>query len=175
MRGVRAVMTCALALLAGAGAAFAYNRVPDPGAPWPTNVDPPRATAMGGAHAAIATGNDALSVNPAGLSQGHRYHLELDGLYDSRYPAQAVLASLVDSVSSPVATGLMWSRWASGQPSGRGEGWSVGFGYSGAVGQNLSLGGRAKCARVDCSDGHGHRRAEEFCSLPARATSQLVS
>src|SRR5207237_4224071 len=97
-------MRCVLALLLGAGAAFADNRVQDPGAPWPTNVDPPRATAMGGAHAAIATGNDALSVNPAGLSQGHRYHLELEGLFDSRYSAQADLASLVDYVTSHVST-----------------------------------------------------------------------
>src|SRR5919201_5056414 len=138
-------MRCALARLLGAGAALADNRVQDPGAPWPTSVDPPRATSMGGAHAAIASGNDALSVNPAGLAHGRRYHFELDGLYDSRYPAQAVLASLVDSVSTSVATGLLWSRWASGQPSGRGEGWSVGFGYSGAIGQNLFLGGGGKC------------------------------
>src|SRR5207248_5272333 len=140
-------MRCALALLLGAGAAFADNRVQDPGAPWPTSVDTPRATAMGGAHAAIATGNDALAVNPAGLAQSRRYHFELDGLYDSRYPAQAVLASLVDSASGPVASGLLWSRWASGQPSGRGEGWSVGFGYSGAIAQNLFLGGETKFLR----------------------------
>jgi len=161
-------MRCVLALLLGAGAAFADNRVQDPGAPWPTNVDPPRATAMGGAHAAIATGNDALSVNPAGLSQGHRYHLELDGLYDSRYPAQAVLASLVDSVSSPVATGLMWSRWASGQPSGRGEGWSVGFGYSGAVGQNLFFGGETKFLRFHTPDGLVQKWAQDVGLLARR-------
>src|SRR5437762_14362420 len=98
-------MRCVLALLLGAGAAFADNRVQDPGAPWPTNVDPPRATAMGGAHAAIATGNDALSVTPAGPSQGHRYHLDLARLYDSRYPAQAVLARLAASVASAAADG----------------------------------------------------------------------
>src|SRR5205085_1473209 len=128
----------------------------------------PRPAAMGGANAAIATGNDALSVNPPGLTQGHRYHLELDGLYDSRYPAQAVLASLVDSVSSPVATGLMWSRWASGQPSGRGEGWSVGFGYSGAVGQNLFLGGETKFLRFHTPDGLVQKWAQDFGLLARR-------
>ena len=40
---------------------------------------------MGGAHAAIVTANDALAVNPAGLSQSRRYHFELDGIYDSRW------------------------------------------------------------------------------------------
>ena len=105
-------------LLCAAAPAWADNRVQDPGAPWPTTVDTPRATAMGGAHAAIASGNDALSVNPAGLALGRKYHLEVDGLYDSRYPAQAILVSIVDSVSSAVANGMQWSRWASGQPSG---------------------------------------------------------
>src|SRR5436190_140034 len=62
-------MRCAWVLLLAAGAAAADNRVQDPGSPWPTTVEPPRAAAMGGAHAAIATGNDAMSVNPAGLVQ----------------------------------------------------------------------------------------------------------
>jgi len=140
-------MRFALLPLLCAAAALADNRVQDPGAPWPTTVDPPRATSMGGAHAAIASGNDALAVNPAGLLQGRKYHLEVDGLYDSKFPAQAVLVSLVDSISGPVATGLMWSRWASGQPSGRGEGWHLGLGYSGAVGPGILVGGETKYLR----------------------------
>src|SRR5256884_810931 len=140
-RYIVARMRRTLLLLLLTGTAMADNRVQDPGSPWPTTVDTPRATAMGGAHAAIATGNDALAVNPAGLAQVRRYHFELDGMYDSRFPAQAILASLVDSASAPIASGLLWSRWASGQPSGRGEGWSLGLGYSGPIGQGLFLGG----------------------------------
>src|SRR5467141_4903763 len=134
-------MRCTLGLLLVTGAALADNRVQDPGSPWPANVDMPRATSMGGAHAAIATGNDALVVNPAGLSQVRRYHFEVDGLYDSKFPAQAILASLVDSATAPVASGLLWSRWASGQPSGRGEGWSLAPGYSAPVRPGVLLGG----------------------------------
>src|SRR5438105_998701 len=163
-------MRYAIALLLGAGAALADNRVQDPGAPWPGSVDTPRATAMGGAHAAIATGNDALAVNPAGLAQSRRYHFELDGLYASRYPAQAVLASLVDSASGPVASGLLWSRWASGQPSGRGEGWSVGLGYSGAIGQNLFLGGETKFLRYHTPDGLVQKWAQDVGLLARRGT-----
>jgi hypothetical protein len=161
-------MRVALALLLCAGAALADNRVQDPGAPWPTSVDLPRSTAMGGAHAAIATGNDALAVNPAGLAQTRRYHLEVDGLYDSRYPAQAVLASLVDSASGPVASGLLFSRWASGQPSGRGEGWSVGLGYSGPVGQGLFLGGETKFLRFQTPDGRVQKFAQDIGLLSRR-------
>ncbi|HWE22530.1 MAG TPA: hypothetical protein VG496_01195, partial [Myxococcales bacterium] len=62
----------AVALLAVASAARAQNSAAQPGAPWPVWVDLPRATAMGGAHAAIATGNDALTVNPAGIPQQRR-------------------------------------------------------------------------------------------------------
>ena len=123
---------------------------------------------MGGAHAAIATGNDALAVNPAGLSQVRRYHLEVDGLYDSRYPAQAVLASLVDSASSPVATGLLWSRWASGQPSGRGEGWGLGLGYSGTIAQGLFLGGETKFLRYHTPDGLVQKFAQDVGLLSRR-------
>jgi hypothetical protein len=123
---------------------------------------------MGGAHAAIATGNDALTVNPAGLSQVRRYHFELDGLYDSRFPAQAVLASLVDSVSGPIASGLIWSRWASGQPSGRGEGWSLGLGYSGPLGPGLLMGGETKYLRYHTPDGLVQKWAQDVGFLGRR-------
>jgi len=163
-------MRFALALLLVAGAALADNRVQDPGAPFPSTVDTPRATAMGGAHAAISTGNDALAVNPAGLAQTRRFHFEFDGLYDSTFPAQAVIASLVDSVSSPVASGLIWSRWASGQPSGRGEGWSLGFGYSSAVGQGLFAGGETKFVRFHTPTGLVSKFAQDVGLLSRKGS-----
>jgi hypothetical protein len=133
--------------------ARAENLVGDPGAPWVTAVGLPRSTAMGGAGAAIATSNDALTLNPAGLAQIRRYHFEIDGMYDSRFPAQGITASIVDSASSAVGSGLLFSRWATGQPAGRGEGWSIGLGYSGAVGQNLFFGGQTKYLRFHTPDG----------------------
>lgn len=146
-------MRIPLLVFLSASAALAQNSVADRGAPWPTSVDMPRATAMGGAHAAIATGNDALTVNPAGMAQGHKYHFELDGVYDASFPAQAVMASLVDTISTPVASGLLFSRWASGQPDGRGEGWLLGFGYASPVGQNVFFGGTTKYLRFHTPDG----------------------
>src|SRR3954463_4559610 len=71
-------------------AARADNLVTDAGAPFPGFIDMPRSTAMGGAQAAIATSNDALLVNPAGLPQNHRYHFELDGADDVHFPAQGI-------------------------------------------------------------------------------------
>jgi len=149
-------------------AALADNRVQDPGSPWPTTVDTPRATAMGRAHTAIATGNDALVVNPAGLSQVRRYHFEVDGLYDSKFPAQAILASLVDSATAPVASGLLWSRWASGQPSGRGEGWGLTLGYSSPVQPGVFFGGATKYLRYQTPEGVVHKFAQDLGVLVRR-------
>src|SRR5437588_626303 len=70
--------------------------------------------------------------------------------------------------SRTIATGVMWSRWASGQPSGRGEGWSVGFGYSGAVGQNLFLGGETKFLRYHTPDGLVQKWAQDVGLLARR-------
>src|SRR5712692_2038927 len=146
-------MRIALFLLAAAVAARAENSVADPGAPWPTTIDTPRAAAMGGAHAAIATSNDALVVNPAGLSQSRRYHFELDGVYDSTFPAQGVIASIVDTASTPVGSGILFSRWGSGRANGRGEGWGLGFAYSYPIGANLFSGGETKFLRYRGPDG----------------------
>ncbi|MFL5364006.1 MAG: hypothetical protein ACJ781_00865, partial [Myxococcales bacterium] len=135
-----------LVLLACAFAARAQHKATDPGAPWPQNVDLARATAMGGANGAVATGNEALTTNPAGLAQTRRYHLEIDGVSDPHFPAQGLMISLVDSVSAPVATGLLFSRWGSGQPGGRGEGWYAGLAYSYGVGSTF-VGGMTKYYR----------------------------
>jgi hypothetical protein len=134
----------ALLLVLCAAAARAQNSADDRGAPWPSTVDTPRATSMGGAHAAIATGNDALVVNPAGIAAVRRYHFELDGLYDSKFPAQGVMVSVVDSATTSVASGMLFSRWGSGQPEHRGEGWLLGFSYASQVSQGLFFGGTTK-------------------------------
>ena len=123
---------------------------------------------MGGAQSAIATSNDALAVNPAGLSQSKRYHFELDGIYDAHYPAQGVLASIVDSASSPVGSGILFSRWGSGHPAGRGEGWSLGFAYSGVIGQGLYFGGQTKYLRFHTPDGLVAKWAQDVGVLSRR-------
>ncbi|MGZ6142545.1 MAG: hypothetical protein ACXWLM_04360 [Myxococcales bacterium] len=151
-----------------AAAARADNSVKDAGAPWPTTVDMARATAMGGAGAAVATSNDALVTNPAGLSQARRYHFEIDGVYDSHFPAEGVIASIVDTASSPIGSGILFSRWGSGQPGGRGEGWGLGFAYSGAIGQALYMGGQSKFLRFRGPDGLTAKWAQDVGFLSRR-------
>jgi hypothetical protein len=163
--------TALLVILLGLpSAAFADNLVGDPGAPFPGFIDLPRSTAMGGAFSAIASSNDALLVNPAGLPQFRRYHFELDGALDAHFPAQGVMASIVDSATAPVATGLLWSRWGSGQPAGRGEGWSIGFSYAGILGNGLFAGGTTKYIRYHTPEGLVEKWAEDVGVLSKRGS-----
>jgi hypothetical protein len=155
-------MRFGLFVLLLAAAARADNLVTSPGAPFPGSIDMPRSTAMGGAQAAIATSNDALLVNPAGLPQNHRYHFEVDGADDVHFPAQGIMASIVDSASGPASTGLLFSRWGSGQPAGRGEGWSVNLAYAGQIGGGLYGGGSTKYIRYHTPDGLVAKWAEDI-------------
>lgn len=155
-------MRLALFALVCASAVQAQHLVTAPGAPFPGFIDMPRAAAMGGAQAAIATSNDALFVNPAGLPQNHRYHFEIDGADDTHFPAQGITASLVDSASGPAATGIYFDRWGSGQPEGRGEGWHAGLGYAGQLGSTLYAGAVTKYVRYHTPDGLVAKWAEDI-------------
>jgi hypothetical protein len=107
----------------------------DPGAPWIGQIDLTRATGMAGAMTAFASGNDALTVNPAGLALNHAYHFEIDGMDDVKFPAEGVMISVADSTTAiGVGSGFIFERWGAGQLGGRGEGWLGGISYSYAAG-----------------------------------------
>jgi hypothetical protein len=161
------VRTILLAFLCFASAARAQNAAADPDAPWITNIGMPRSLGMGGAHSAIATSNDAILVNPAGMSQGARYHFELDGALDRSFPAEGVIASVVDTKSAPVASGLLFSRWGAGQPGGRAEGWLLALAYSYPVG-SIFIGGTSKYLRFHTQDGLVGKWAQDFGLLAKR-------
>jgi hypothetical protein len=128
MRPLLAACACAALLPIPALA----QDVQQPGAPWLSNIDMPRASAMGGAHAAISTGNDAMLTNPAGLAQMRRYHFEADGVLDTRFPLQGLILSVSDSTTGPVATGFLYAHWGSGRDDGRAQGWlgSISYAYN---------------------------------------------
>ena len=132
-RRIGAAICLAALSLAGASARADGFKADDPGAFWPGQVDLTRSSGMGGAHSAIATGNDALLVNPAGLSQTKRYHFQLDGGFDSRSSGRV--------------------NWTSGSnPDGRASGWLGGIGYSYYTG-NFFFGGMTKYLRFNGSYG----------------------
>ena len=62
------------------------------------------------------------------------------------------------------------TRWASGQPAGRGEGWSLGFAYSGTVGQGTFLGGETKFLRFHTPDGLVAKWAQDVGLLSKRGS-----
>ena len=124
------LLACAFLALGSSAARAQSSDVRQPGAPWLSSLDSPRATAMGGAHAAVATGNDALFVNPAGLAQVRRYHFEGDGILDTRFPAQGLLMTVADNATGPVASGLVYAHWGSGRDEGRAQGWLGGVAYA---------------------------------------------
>jgi hypothetical protein len=165
-------LTCALLLSLPALAQL--KDVRDPGAPWFSNVGMARTTAMGGAQSAIATGNDALLVNPAGLAQVRKYHFEVDGILDTRFPAQGLIVSVADS-TGPVATGLLYLHWGAGQDEGRAQGWLAGLGYAYQAGSFL-FGGLTKYLRFrtpladDSPDGTVYQFMQDFGLLAKRGS-----
>lgn len=160
-------LPAACALLAAAPAR-ADGTVKDPGAPFLySTVTMPRSTGMAGAHAAVATSNDAIFVNPAGLAQGRRYHFELDGALDAQYPASGFVATIVDANSLSVASGLVYARFSTGRLSGRGAGFLLGAAYAYDLG-GFYFGGVTKYLHFDGPDGQSYKFAQDVGLLLKR-------
>ncbi len=68
-----------------------------------------RAMGLGESYRAIATGNDALYFNPAGLPLLKRYSIEGHYLIDLRDERHVGDISLVDSKTNPLAVGLAYT------------------------------------------------------------------
>jgi hypothetical protein len=141
-------LLAAFLLLASRAAMAQSVDVQQPGAPWLSNIVTPRAAAMGGAHAAVATSNDAIFSNPAGLAQLRRYHFEVDGLLDTGFPAQGLVLSVADSTTGPVATGFTYAHFGSGRDDGRAQGWLLGAAYAYNLG-SFYFGGLTKYLRFN--------------------------
>jgi opacity protein-like surface antigen len=75
-----------------------------------------RPLGMGGAYRAIVTGNDAIFMNPAGMSLFKRYSFETNYLFTPEFggdggPEQHVInVSVIDNQIQSFATGLSYSR-----------------------------------------------------------------
>ncbi len=90
-----------------------------------------RSVAMGGAFRAVATSNDALVLNPAGLAASQHY--EVDGFFGYAFGAPATYwnASIVDATTIPLAVGVDYTHLASGTSPDRfgGNNLRVGLAY----------------------------------------------
>lgn len=69
-----------------------------------------RSLGMGGAHRAVVTGNDAVYLNPAGMSLTRKYGIEVGYLADLGRETHVFPAlSIVDSVTASVAAGIAYT------------------------------------------------------------------
>lgn len=68
----------------------------------------PRARSLSGAYRAIASDNDALYYNPAGIAKAPKYNLAVDYLFDITHPHHTVGASVVDSKTGVLTAGLAY-------------------------------------------------------------------
>lgn len=92
-----------------------------------------RSLAMGGAHRALGSNNEAIVLNPAGLAATKRYNIDLQYGYGTGDRLHSINGSVVDSKSGPVAGGMALTRnW--GNESGANPGLMR---YYGAVAYNL--------------------------------------
>lgn len=79
------------------------------GSAWAQDFVGARALALGEAYRAIASGNDAIYFNPAGLPQLKRYALEGHYLMNLADESHQGDVSVVDSKTNPLAVGLAYT------------------------------------------------------------------
>lgn len=68
-----------------------------------------RARSFGGADRALASSNDTIFYNPAGIIKKRRFSTEVDYLWEAKDKAHRAGASLVDSQTGPWGLGLAYS------------------------------------------------------------------
>lgn len=103
MRRFLPSLTVVLALAAPPAAA---RELPTPGA---GDVSRARALAMGGAFRAVATSNDAIFSNLAGMAIGRRYALDGNFTLNPASDLRQWSASVVDSKTSAIAAGAAYT------------------------------------------------------------------
>ncbi len=111
-----------------------------------------RPLSMGGAHRSIVTGNDAIFLNPAGMSLFKRYSFESQYLVKPHWAAKdgpdehIFNTSVVDNQLAPFATGLSYTRVERGK-SKKGNRYDMAFSY--ALSNSLMLGTNVKYLNYD--------------------------
>ncbi len=135
----------------------------------------PRALALGAA-VGIATGNEGIFLNPAGVSVRKRYSVEGGVLVDRRgadTTGQFLVASVVDSITAPVTAAVSYARAQEGDFTG--SVWHVAFSgpllgqlHLGVAGKYLDLSGPAPSQAVTVDAGIFWQVAE-YASIGAAA------
>jgi len=109
MRPAIAFALAALALATGrpAAAAAALPELPTPNA---QDLSGTRALGMGDAFRAVASSNEAIYLNPAGMALSSKYEIDLAYAFDRGDSLSRFNGSIVDSKTTRLATGLAYTR-----------------------------------------------------------------
>lgn len=132
-----------------------------------------RAVAMGGARVALATDNDAITLNPAGIAAGRMYSVEVGYADDLRDSERLLSASVVDSQTSELAAGFGYHNFkrrpewaAAGKQRLRGQRFDLAL--AGATAQQLAFGVSGRYVIVQRQDEAGNN-ADKFKLFTADA------
>lgn len=106
-----------------------------------------RSQAMGGAHRALGTSNDTLTLNPAGMAIGHRYSAALQYAYSPIDGLSRYNATIVDSKSGPVAGGISYTFDSKGNNALH----RINIGSAYAITEGIALGVSSRYLRGDYS------------------------
>jgi hypothetical protein len=140
MRAAAVVLTFALAVAARPAWAF-------------EEYDGTRALGMGGASRAWAVGGSGPLLNPSGMSLVKAYSLEGGYAYTSRFDAQFLHASVVDSTSAlGIAGGLYYTYKFDERAVVSGTAHEAGGALSVPLGQYVAVGATAKWFRLNGAD-----------------------
>ena len=125
-------LAAALAVLLASASAAAQAH-PAPNA---QDLSSTRALAMGDAFRAVASSNEAIYFNLAGMAQAPRYELDLSYAFNNVDDFDLYNGSIVDAKSTSFATGLAYSRIAASDLDGH----VVHLGFAVPLGDRASLG-----------------------------------
>jgi hypothetical protein len=121
-----------------------------------------RPLGMGGAHRSIVTGNDAIYLNPAGMSLYR--HFSTEGFYSfspswgsANGPEQHLFnVSAVDNQMNPYSSGFAYTRFSRGDLK---EGNRFDLAFAGAFSDSLFVGTNIKYINFHRNDGASHIKA----------------
>lgn len=75
-----------------------------------TQLSGPRASAMGDAHRGVASTNEAILFNPAGIAQAEKYEIDAGYSFNRETDLSRFDASITDSRTSRLAAGVWYSH-----------------------------------------------------------------
>ena len=139
MRPAIAFALAVLALAPGRPAAAAAD-LPDLPTPNAQDLSGTRALAMGDAFRAVATSNEAIYLNPAGMALASKYEIDLAYAFDRGDSLSRFNGSIVDSKTSRTATGLAYTQLSGDGLHGELSGSIVNLAFGVPLAERVALG-----------------------------------